>query len=53
MSQPIEDERAARLDEVLAETQRQERAETGEDIERQRQSDEGIIEALAKDTTGG
>jgi hypothetical protein len=53
MSQPIEDERAARLDEVLAETQRQERAETGEDIERQRQSDEGIIEALAKDTTDG
>lgn len=51
MAEPTDDQRAARLDQALAETQRRERVEQQIDMDRQQQSDEEIVEALARDVS--
>jgi hypothetical protein len=42
------DDRAVELEDALALTQREERAETMADIERQQQADSRIVEALTR-----
>lgn len=43
------DDRVQRLEQALAESQRVEREESAEDIDRQRRTDEKLIEAFVKD----
>ena len=48
ISVPDDDERAAKLDAALAESQRLEREERNADLDRQVQTDQALTEALTK-----
>lgn len=48
MSDPIDDERALKLERALAEEQRQERAQQSVDLDRQARTDAGIADAIAR-----